>query len=158
MFAIIIMLLVLTTLLVLFCLLWNCLRSLIHQRLANNGSGEIDRPLLGPPNNEPARAEPRPIPVQNLIEMLIALGHLQVVDRRPRGDPNISESEIAGEELAGEECAVCQDPLSLRNIIRLPACQHLFHSNCIRRWCIENPTCPVCRTNIYRPEDIRQEQ
>lgn len=43
-------------------------------------------------------------------------------------------------------CAICQD--SVTSATRIRACEHCFHSNCIREWFTMNTRCPVCRHDI----------
>ena len=44
-------------------------------------------------------------------------------------------------------CAICIDAYrSNQKVVRLNACGHDFHNNCIKRWVMhESATCPVCK-------------
>lgn len=45
------------------------------------------------------------------------------------------------------ECSICFD----NNCnITLSKCNHKFHDKCIIQWFINNKTCPMCRTSIYK--------
>ncbi|EYU26742.1 hypothetical protein MIMGU_mgv1a025012mg, partial [Erythranthe guttata] len=46
-------------------------------------------------------------------------------------------------------CSVCIKGLKKgTQAIRLP-CLHIFHGFCIFRWLSENPTCPICRFELF---------
>ena len=45
------------------------------------------------------------------------------------------------------ECQICIQKPSEHDKIILE-CIHTFCSNCISRWAMENPSCPVCRNKI----------
>ena len=51
----------------------------------------------------------------------------------------------------GNYCSICADIFSEgTKVIRL-ACHHIFHDNCIWKWCEEkilHPTCPNCNEEI----------
>jgi hypothetical protein len=32
--------------------------------------------------------------------------------------------------------------------VQIPACDHVFHSQCLRKWIHRHVTCPLCRTAI----------
>ena len=44
-------------------------------------------------------------------------------------------------------CPICKDNLSSGSLSVTP-CNHLYHKNCLRKWCSISATCPTCRTNI----------
>ena len=51
-----------------------------------------------------------------------------------------------------EMCAICQDNLPAgTQSLNLVACDHRFHSACIRTWFTTNVVCPVCRHDIREP-------
>ncbi|KAG5563131.1 hypothetical protein RHGRI_005773 [Rhododendron griersonianum] len=44
------------------------------------------------------------------------------------------------------ECQICQEPFEHgRNVRVLPACNHIFHTNCIIVWLTSRTHCPICR-------------
>jgi hypothetical protein len=43
-------------------------------------------------------------------------------------------------------CPVCLDPITPDDIEFLN-CLHAFHTGCLRRWIVQRPSCPVCRTS-----------
>uniref|UniRef100_A0A183BLP2 RING-type domain-containing protein n=1 Tax=Globodera pallida TaxID=36090 RepID=A0A183BLP2_GLOPA len=50
------------------------------------------------------------------------------------------------------ECAICLGPIDIGTQIRpLPACEHIFHNNCIEVWLQGgHNTCPTCRQEIIQ--------
>jgi len=51
-----------------------------------------------------------------------------------------------------DNCAICQDPMSMNQDIRtLHHCQHIFHLDCIDTWFGRNIHCPCCRHDIREP-------
>jgi len=71
-----------------------------------------------------------------------------------------SESAIAGlgseifipTETSERECQVCKDEMEKGcQIIRIPACNHYFHEECLIRWIKLQGWCPVCRAEICLP-------
>lgn len=48
---------------------------------------------------------------------------------------------------SGFKCAVCLESFEDGQRLRLlPACCHVFHSECVDDWLHRNATCPICRT------------
>lgn len=46
----------------------------------------------------------------------------------------------------GNICAICQEEfIDKDNIITLPVCNHIFHSDCLLIWYHMNEKCPVCK-------------
>lgn len=47
------------------------------------------------------------------------------------------------------ECAICLDLFRDGEACRnLPSCDHVFHLDCVNRWLIKVPACPICRTHV----------
>ena len=44
-----------------------------------------------------------------------------------------------------ETCTICMCPLHAEESVRIPACGHCFHRQCIGRWFEQRSSCPVCR-------------
>ncbi|MCO5614127.1 hypothetical protein L7F22_068408 [Adiantum nelumboides] len=52
-----------------------------------------------------------------------------------------------------KECAVCLCEFENGEMLRLlPACDHLFHKDCIDMWLFSNTTCPLCRLSLLKPK------
>jgi len=53
-----------------------------------------------------------------------------------------------------KECSICLSS------INKPACEtdcgHVFHIVCLKEWLSSNHTCPLCRTEIEKPETLLQ--
>uniref|UniRef100_A0A0E0E2L5 RING-type E3 ubiquitin transferase n=1 Tax=Oryza meridionalis TaxID=40149 RepID=A0A0E0E2L5_9ORYZ len=49
----------------------------------------------------------------------------------------------------GRECAVCLGAVREGEMVRrLPACEHVYHADCIDRWLAAHRTCPLCRREL----------
>ena len=46
-----------------------------------------------------------------------------------------------------DPCAICLEECG--SAVRLRACEHIFHENCILKWFQKRYVCPMCRCNIY---------
>jgi len=51
-------------------------------------------------------------------------------------------------EEAGATCIICRDPQTPADSKKLPSCQHIFHSSCLREWLVQQQSCPTCRKPI----------
>ncbi|KAL2939785.1 RING-H2 finger protein ATL56, partial [Bienertia sinuspersici] len=48
-----------------------------------------------------------------------------------------------------ETCPICLDNVMEGDICRvLPSCKHVFHLNCVDKWILKSPVCPVCRSSV----------
>jgi hypothetical protein len=54
----------------------------------------------------------------------------------------IPESELVC--VAADICAICCETDAIPDLFRT-ICGHLFHKNCLQRWCDHTDTCPNCR-------------
>ena len=45
------------------------------------------------------------------------------------------------------DCPICYEKMTSSNMIKT-SCKHEFHRSCLERWMEENPSCPMCRTDI----------
>lgn len=41
-------------------------------------------------------------------------------------------------------CSICFDE-EIKTSFTKTKCNHYFHSHCLRKWCKEKKTCPICR-------------
>jgi hypothetical protein len=66
----------------------------------------------------------------------------QNVDSLPR---------VRAEDAVGQVCTVCLDPFRLNDTISmLPACEHIFHKDCVSKWLLErHRTCPLCNAEVF---------
>src|SRR6185437_5143105 len=47
-----------------------------------------------------------------------------------------------------DNCCICCETLSEKELQYLPCCNHAVHSVCLLPWFEESPTCPLCRKNL----------
>lgn len=55
------------------------------------------------------------------------------------------------EDLYAEDsmCCVCLKEFEINEKLhQIPACQHMFHGDCIQNWLYSNTTCPLCRCSV----------
>lgn len=55
---------------------------------------------------------------------------------------------------SGEICAICLNDIRAEegNVYIINSCMHKFHEDCIRRWKMEQATCPLCREALSEEE------
>jgi len=71
---------------------------------------------------------------------------------RPTAEQIESGTAIEIVDSEEEMCAICQDNLPAGSqALNLIACDHRFHSGCIRTWLSAHVICPVCRHDIRDP-------
>ncbi|KAK1376980.1 putative Cleavage and polyadenylation specificity factor [Heracleum sosnowskyi] len=46
-------------------------------------------------------------------------------------------------------CCICLSAYEDGKVLRRLPCGHHFHSACIVRWLYHNPTCPLCKSNVF---------
>lgn len=71
--------------------------------------------------------------------------------------PPMDESEWA----RGAACDICLLEYEPNDIVawsRNPACSHAFHEDCIADWLVRKLSCPSCRQDFVRAEDILNEK
>ena len=57
-------------------------------------------------------------------------------------------------------CAICREEMEANSTRKLP-CNHIFHRNCLQKWILRHPTCPICRLDLVarlpgQQQEIRQ--
>ena len=45
-------------------------------------------------------------------------------------------------------CSICLDDINGENMSNVDNCKHVFCFDCIKMWCEDHDTCPVCRSII----------
>lgn len=68
---------------------------------------------------------------------------------RPRLRDMFETNRVVGQSSAssGKTCSICMD-IILVSDLQILRCAHFFHIECIRRWSLEQSTCPECRTPL----------
>lgn len=96
---------------------------------------------------------------QNLNEYLLGLngeyGDLNNQVGLSKGDLNQLKgtpyTQSFGSLLSVQQpsCPICFEDFSAGDdVIDLPSCNHLYHTQCIKVWLEKNPLCPMCRSNV----------
>ena len=90
-------------------------------------------------------------PAQHTMNMGGA-AFLNPVIVRPTAEQIASGTALEIIDSDEEMCPICQDHLPAgTQALSLIACDHRFHSECIRTWFTTNVVCPVCRHDIRVP-------
>ena len=75
---------------------------------------------------------------------------------------NINESESFNSDLIpatnleditklndeSKKCVICLEEFENNNLINTLPCAHIFHSECLKKWVSNKPSCPTCRLNL----------
>ena len=60
------------------------------------------------------------------------------------------------EDVLGEDCPICAEPLNDDRSIHVLHCHHAYHADCIARWLMLHENCPECRAYIpTTPEQLQ---
>lgn len=79
-------------------------------------------------------------------------GFMDPVVVRPTAEQIESATAIEIIDSEEEMCPICQDQMAAgAEALSINACDHRFHSGCIRTWFTGNVVCPVCRHDIRDP-------
>jgi E3 ubiquitin-protein ligase RNF13 len=47
------------------------------------------------------------------------------------------------------DCAICLENFTIGDKCRLlPICKHIFHAQCVDKWLLKTPICPICRSRV----------
>lgn len=46
-----------------------------------------------------------------------------------------------------DNCGICLENDNHQEISQIEKCGHCFHTNCVKRWLVQNNSCPICRGN-----------
>jgi hypothetical protein len=57
-------------------------------------------------------------------------------------------SEIASQVSEEHVCSICLGRVREGQNVAKIACMHMFHSQCLHKWCKKKTTCPVCKSRI----------
>ncbi|KAE8718223.1 hypothetical protein F3Y22_tig00110017pilonHSYRG00178 [Hibiscus syriacus] len=70
------------------------------------------------------------------------------VRKLPCYDYEVKDDEEKSSWFTVLDCAVCLEEFKMGERCRLlPLCKHSFHAECVDSWLLQNPICPVCRTD-----------
>lgn len=59
---------------------------------------------------------------------------------------------LAGKEGDSSNCPICLEEYKKHENVVSLRCGHLFHSDCIRISIFHYPQCPICRSDVFRPD------
>ncbi len=70
----------------------------------------------------------------------------------------VGEMENVTDEIMkkNEFCSICLEKFIKDEKILKTPCSHFFHELCIREWLKISKSCPVCRTELVSPENLRE--
>lgn len=51
-----------------------------------------------------------------------------------------------------KSCSICLDSFKNKNTTVITSCRHVYHDKCIKEWFLTKPTCPYCRTVLFKPK------
>lgn len=54
---------------------------------------------------------------------------------------------IKVEHFGLDNCGICLENDNQQEISKIEKCAHCFHTNCVKRWLVQNNSCPICRGN-----------
>ncbi|OIT04066.1 PREDICTED: RING-H2 finger protein ATL66-like [Nicotiana attenuata] len=98
-----------------------------------------------------------------IVYLVISYLVLDQIDQHGDSNDEISAIDSCGSGLSVEQvqeiscyylkgqanstCAICLDSLCEAELCRsFPACNHVFHAQCLDPWLAKRPICPTCRT------------
>jgi hypothetical protein len=76
-------------------------------------------------------------------------GCVEIVRAMPKVPPDAAEL-LYPEDGMVRDCPICQDTLACLDPVVRTTCMHLFHEECLVRWCTIHLDCPACRA-VFRP-------
>ena len=71
-----------------------------------------------------------------------------IIDRGSLSDYLIARETVLNEDIDDEPCSICLEEFVIPNRIIVLACEHKFHSDCIKSWISQDSSCPICRQRI----------
>lgn len=112
-------------------------------------SPDIKAPTRTGLNHQPAFSEY----LDNPEEVVLTEGRLLRVSGSQEQDKQGEQRAVqnASEAMSAGTCTICigdLDSLSNPYLIRIPGCNHEFHSECICKWIERSAQCPLCKNNL----------
>lgn len=89
--------------------------------------------------------EEDPFVTQELIELRLKFQEalLRYLAYKYKSSPN--------EDARCQMCAICLEPLALSGSnVKVPACAHVFHPDCLTPWALKHDSCPSCRGPLFQ--------
>ena len=68
--------------------------------------------------------------------------------------PAAAGGGLLGLDMENDEdfCIICHEEMTVQTSTHLE-CRHRFHTECIRKWFVEQSTCPTCRVHSLMPDE-----
>ena len=63
---------------------------------------------------------------------------------------DFSPETLSKKKYDSKECCICLNDNTSPSSWHLRSCHHCFHQDCIKKWIVINPECPVCRTSVFK--------
>ncbi|KAJ2706141.1 hypothetical protein FB645_001898 [Coemansia sp. IMI 203386] len=82
---------------------------------------------------------------------------LHLLPSKPYADYLCSESPESKDKPTTESCVICLDSYSEKCVVRVLACDHVFHAACVDKWLLRRSSrCPLCNSDTRRPLGLPQ--
>lgn len=64
---------------------------------------------------------------------------------------DLKKIQEESDDVASVQCCCCMDDLVIgQKVVKLPACHHSFHTDCLFKWFRMQNWCPICRARVYQ--------
>ena len=134
-----------------FCKLCHATSSLLED-VTNKNIQRPEEPTYTPPPNI---VEPRePLIIQNNV----IISRAKLEQKAIKVNHSLESFTCTSKSVTENECSICLDTFIKADLIPLekepdqavkwPKCGHTFHPKCIEPWLMNNPSCPMCRTEL----------
>lgn len=94
---------------------------------------------------------------QRVLGVLLHRGLLRTSRAAPKGTLASRTEELGPSDEALKDqatCSIClEDHDSAASVLRIKACGHVFHRQCLQGWLNVNRNCPICRRDLVEPEE-----
>lgn len=78
---------------------------------------------------------------------------------KPPENPATTEEidKLEKETVANIQCGICMENTNGNETVLILPCEHKFHEECLKPWLRINKFCPICRADVTKNEDNKQE-
>ncbi|GJQ09502.1 hypothetical protein GpartN1_g1293.t1 [Galdieria partita] len=94
----------------------------------------------------------------NLYPLYSNSGHLVIFDEKRETNPCDSyqsndRTEIGNIIHKQPDCSICLESFCIGERLRVLPCLHCFHSCCIILWLMRRSLCPLCKSDVWKPDN-----